>query len=113
MSIPRRGLLPRRFTSSHRLRRCGGRSNIGESAFGREPATAYPTRRKGRSAAPVTYQGTQTPATEIEHLIEEATHRLVEAAHPEKIILFGSYARGDFDKRSDLDLLIILPEVES
>lgn len=39
--------------------------------------------------------------TDTEAAIQEATRRLVEAAHPEKIILFGSYARGDFDKDSD------------
>jgi predicted nucleotidyltransferase len=46
---------------------------------------------------------------EIEETIETAARLLVEAAHPEKIILFGSYARGDFTKDSDLDLLVILP----
>lgn len=45
-------------------------------------------------------------------MIDHATQLLVEAAHPEKVILFGSYARGDFDERSDLDLLVILPTVE-
>jgi predicted nucleotidyltransferase len=49
--------------------------------------------------------------TDIEKLIAEATDRLVEAAHPDKIILFGSYARGDFDRHSDLDFLVILPTV--
>jgi predicted nucleotidyltransferase len=48
---------------------------------------------------------------DTEAAIQEATRRLVEAAHPEKIILFGSYARGDFDPDSDLDLLVILPQV--
>lgn len=52
------------------------------------------------------------PVAEIEGVIEEATRRLVEAAHPQKLILFGSYARGDFDERSDLDLLVILPQVD-
>jgi uncharacterized protein len=47
----------------------------------------------------------------IDELFDEATRLLVEAAHPEKIILFGSYGRGDFDEDSDLDLLIILPTV--
>ena len=47
--------------------------------------------------------------TEIAETIETAARLLVEAAHPEKIILFGSYARGDFTKHSDLDLLVILP----
>lgn len=50
---------------------------------------------------------------DIEGIIREATQRLVKAAHPDEIILFGSYARGDFDKDSDLDLLVILPTVES
>jgi predicted nucleotidyltransferase len=33
---------------------------------------------------------------DLQRVIDEATRRLVEAAHPDKIILFGSYARGDF-----------------
>lgn len=33
--------------------------------------------------------------------------RLVSRFHPEKIILFGSQARGTADKRSDVDLLVI------
>lgn len=51
--------------------------------------------------------------TDIDAVIAEATQRLIEAVHPEKIILFGSYARGDFDQRSDLDVLVILPKVEN
>lgn len=47
----------------------------------------------------------------IDTLLGEATRLLVEAAQPEKIILFGSCARGDFDKDSDLDILVILPAV--
>lgn len=53
----------------------------------------------------------QVSATTIDELLDEATRVLVEAAHPEKIIVFGSYARGDIDEGSDLDLLIILPIV--
>ena len=33
--------------------------------------------------------------------------KIVKAIDPEKIILFGSYARGDYKKDSDLDLFII------
>jgi uncharacterized protein len=54
----------------------------------------------------------QSP-TDIEAVIQDAARLLVEAAHPEKIILFGSYACGDFDEDSDLDFLVILPEVEN
>ena len=41
--------------------------------------------------------------------IPEITKRIVETSHPEKIILFGSYARGNHDLNSDLDLLVIVP----
>lgn len=39
--------------------------------------------------------------------IDLAVRRIVEAAHPAKVILFGSRARGDEDKGSDLDLMVI------
>jgi predicted nucleotidyltransferase len=51
-----------------------------------------------------------TPAA-ISEMIDEATKLLIEAAHPEKTILFGSYAPGDFTRESDLDLLVILPTI--
>ncbi len=44
-------------------------------------------------------------------IIHEAVRLLVEAAHPVKVILFGSFARGDNTKHSDLDFLVILPTV--
>ncbi len=40
--------------------------------------------------------------------IEEAAQRLVAHAHrPVKVILFGSYARGEADEGSDLDLMVV------
>jgi len=44
--------------------------------------------------------------------IEAAVRTLAEAARPERILLFGSYARGDADDDSDLDLLVIETEVQ-
>ena len=44
--------------------------------------------------------------------LAEATRRLVEAAQPRKIILFGSRARGDAREDSDVDLLVIVREVK-
>ena len=40
-------------------------------------------------------------------LISYIVEKIVRAIQPEKIILFGSYARGDFSQDSDLDLFII------
>ncbi|MEO5327060.1 MAG: nucleotidyltransferase domain-containing protein [Magnetococcus sp. THC-1_WYH] len=36
--------------------------------------------------------------------------RIVATVHPERIILFGSYARGDAHPDSDVDLLVITTE---
>jgi predicted nucleotidyltransferase len=48
-----------------------------------------------------------------EQTIEEAVARLVEAAKPQKIFLFGSYARGDAHKQSDLDFLVVKREAKN
>jgi predicted nucleotidyltransferase len=40
-------------------------------------------------------------------VLNEVTRRLVEGFHPERIILFGSQARGTADNRSDADFLVI------
>ena len=39
--------------------------------------------------------------------IKKITKQIVENYHPEKIILFGSYAWGKPDENSDVDLLVI------
>ena len=43
--------------------------------------------------------------------LDEAVRRLVDAARPQKIILFGSRARGDAVRESDVDLLVIEKEI--
>jgi predicted nucleotidyltransferase len=40
-------------------------------------------------------------------LLNEVVQRILTVTHPDKIILFGSYARGDAKEDSDLDILII------
>ncbi len=42
-----------------------------------------------------------------ESTLDEIIRRIVEVAHPEKIILFGSAARGDLKAHSDIDLLVV------
>jgi len=43
--------------------------------------------------------------------VDAAIRALADGAHPQKIVLFGSYARGDATADSDLDLLVIEDEV--
>jgi predicted nucleotidyltransferase len=40
-------------------------------------------------------------------ILRDIIRRVVEAAHPDKIILFGSAARGEMGPNSDVDLLVI------
>jgi len=45
--------------------------------------------------------------------IDEAARRLLDAAPAgSRVILFGSYARGEADPRSDVDFLVVEPAVE-
>jgi len=45
-------------------------------------------------------------------LVQYIVDKIVREIQPKKIILFGSYARGDFSKDSDLDLFIVVKEGE-
>lgn len=49
----------------------------------------------------------------IEAEIEEAVRRLTQASPKARIFLFGSHARGDANTHSDLDFLVVEPEVEN
>jgi len=42
-------------------------------------------------------------------ILLKVKERLVDDFHPEKIILFGSQARGTADERSDVDILVVCP----
>jgi len=44
--------------------------------------------------------------------IERLVRRIVSQARPLRIILFGSFARGDFNTSSDLDICIIVASAE-
>ncbi len=49
-----------------------------------------------------------------EATIDEARRRLADASPPgTRVILFGSHARGEAGRHSDLDFLVIEPEVEN
>ena len=48
-----------------------------------------------------------------ETLIAEAGRKLAAATENAQVIVFGSYARGDASSSSDLDLLVIEPQVSA
>ena len=52
-----------------------------------------------------------TPDNTTENVIAAMTERIVQQFAPLRIILFGSQARGDAGPWSDVDLLVVLPEV--
>ena len=44
-----------------------------------------------------------------DQVLNEIIRRIVETAHPHKIILFGSAVHGKMGPNSDLDLLVVMP----
>ncbi len=47
------------------------------------------------------------------NFLPEIKKRILSVSKPKKIILFGSFARGDSNEGSDLDLLVIIKDVTS
>ena len=47
------------------------------------------------------------------NLLPEITQRILAVSDPEKIILFGSFARGEEQPDSDLDLMVVIKVVQS
>ncbi len=48
-----------------------------------------------------------------EQTLQQVVDRIVAVAQPSRVIVFGSYGRGDATEDSDLDLMVIAPEVEN
>ena len=45
-----------------------------------------------------------------QQILEALVQRVVDTAHPLRVVLFGSTARGDAGPESDLDILVIMPD---
>lgn len=48
-----------------------------------------------------------------EQVLKQTVQHIVDAANPNRIILFGSYGRDEANEDSDLDLMVIQPHVEN
>lgn len=46
---------------------------------------------------------------QVKRRIQDLCEQIVRAVHPQKIILFGSYAYGQPNEDSDIDLLVVMP----
>lgn len=44
------------------------------------------------------------------NVLDELVRRIVDSVHPQRIILFGSGARGALGTNSDLDVLVVMPD---
>jgi predicted nucleotidyltransferase len=61
--------------------------------------------RSTRYVQPYRYPSPDVPFSAIKRFARQVAERF----HPEKIILFGSYAYGEPHEESDVDLLVIMP----
>lgn len=67
---------------------------------------AYRERRRGDVRWPARRRLKLTP--DAERWLPTIKRRIVRRFHPERIIVFGSQARGDADPDSDIDLLVVV-----
>ena len=47
-------------------------------------------------------------SSSMDDILDQTVSRIVDVAHPRRIILFGSAARGDLNPDSDIDLLVVV-----
>ncbi len=45
--------------------------------------------------------------------IQQVVRQIVDRFHPQKVVLFGSYARGEATRDSDVDLLVVMETEEN
>jgi predicted nucleotidyltransferase len=80
-----------------------------------EPTNADELDRSNPCAVATRYRapGTADPVMTAQETIRQAVDRLAADPLTQRIILFGSQARGDADAGSDIDLLVIEHEVRN
>ena len=68
--------------------------------------------KNGYDASTREWRGINPDGTPDEAMLRRITAAIVEAVQPERVILFGSAARGEMTPKSDLDLLVIIKDDE-
>ena len=63
-------------------------------------------------AAPVVFDNGRYNGRTLREWLPKAVQAIVEAADPLQVVLFGSLAEGTEGPDSDIDLLVVLPNVE-
>jgi predicted nucleotidyltransferase len=58
----------------------------------------------------MTIEATDPPWAVTAEKVQAAIQRIIELVHPRKIILFGSYLRGQTNVHSDVDILVVVPD---
>lgn len=113
---------PNRAFSNRQLQRLTGKGmgNVNGAVDALEAADLITVQRDAR-ANQVTINATNlskpgdrvtlVPQTEFQQPIREVLTRLVDSVSTEiGVVLFGSVARGDADRASDVDLFVVVPE---
>lgn len=62
---------------------------------------------QGYDAKAFAWRGINPDGTPSQEMLKRMTKTVVEAVEPERIVLFGSAARGEMRAKSDLDILVI------
>ena len=63
------------------------------------------SKRANKPEPEVHYRGAEIPL----RVIRDFVHRVAERFHPDRIVLFGSYAYGQPHADSDVDILVVMP----
>jgi predicted nucleotidyltransferase len=78
--------------------------------WARSDLQAYRARRGNRRGA---NRSRLRLSPEAARWLPTIKRRIVRRFHPDRVVLFGSQARGKAGARSDIDLLVVLPEAET
>lgn len=52
------------------------------------------------------FEHDETLMSDLDHIVE----RVIETADPLRVVLFGSWARGEASSESDIDLMVLVPD---